>query len=146
MKIEGYTLIEMLVVLALTGVAMAISWGVYAQFRLYGQELQLRQDRTRSELLADAFLSRDLREADSVQVRGDSLKIFGARATRWRATEKGLHRQEGSHRDSFDLPNGRFRLEAEALQFQYGDSVENPRTFHHRIFRRPTAKSSLKNE
>ena len=146
MKIEAYTLIEMLVVLALTGLVLTISWGVYSQFRLYSREYEMRHAQADALRLVDTGLRGDLAQADSVGFKTDSLVVYGKRHAKWWSQGNSLLRAETSHLDSFALSHPRLSFRRQHFSshiiLQMGDSTRSTRQFLYRIEHLPTAQKA----
>lgn len=143
MKAKAFTLMEMLLVMALTGLAMGIAWGIYADFQLFGSEYDKRTSDAGALSLLHEYLSVDCRRAEQVTLSGDSLAMQGPRPALYVRMEAGLLRVEGETRDSFFLPLQRFSLEkgprTSTLAMHLGTASAEGRAIHYSIHHPPSA-------
>ncbi|MEM7035867.1 MAG: prepilin-type N-terminal cleavage/methylation domain-containing protein, partial [Bacteroidota bacterium] len=72
-RLKAFTLLEMMVVLALSGIVVAVAWGVFSNFNLFGLEFRKRNHDTFHLLQMDQFLRADALRATNIQ--GDSLRF-----------------------------------------------------------------------
>lgn len=120
MKIKAFTLLEMLMVLALTGLVLAISWGVYSNFYLFSREYDKRNELNTELALLDETLRRDCEKSE--EIRGDSLEILldGQAPVVYRVFEEGIVRGDGANQDSFWLRPPVFRIDSTNWEFRLG--------------------------
>lgn len=143
MKVEGFTLLEMLMVLALTGLALAIAWGAYSSFYLFGREYEKRHDDHAEWLLTDRALTLDAQKADEMILANDSLVFKSPMESIYQKFEAGILRDSNGSRDSFFVPLRRWEVTSEkglqrlALTFKSGNQA-----FYH-VQPRATARSNI---
>jgi len=78
MKIKGFTLVEMLLAMALTGVVVSLAWFVFGHFHQAGSNFQKRGQRGSELSLLHFALLQDSKAARQYQVQGASLILFDA--------------------------------------------------------------------
>lgn len=112
MKIKAFTLIEMLMVMALTGLVLTIAWGVYSNFYLFGNEYGKRHDLTMELVVLDEALRRDCRKAVRVDRKEESFVLSGRDSIAYQNHEFGVLRTLGERRDSFFLEPPQWSLDS----------------------------------
>lgn len=110
MKIKGFTLLEMLLVMALTGLAIAVAMGVWSNFELFGLEYRKRNQDQAVWRRLDHALRWDSNRADQIETRGDSL--FFTNGSSYSRFDKGLIRHFAGVADSFFYPIQSIRIDS----------------------------------
>jgi prepilin-type N-terminal cleavage/methylation domain-containing protein len=76
MQLPAFTLIEMLVVLALSTIVVALAWSVYAHFHLFALEFQKRSADSATFLSFDQHIRHDARMASDLQAEHAALRFL----------------------------------------------------------------------
>ena len=84
MRTKAFTLLEMLVVMALTGIAVMIALFVLYQFSVFAKDFRDKSNRTQETGWMDLHLRRDLEAFPSLSQSEQSLKMVGKEdSVRW---------------------------------------------------------------
>lgn len=130
MKIKGFTLLEMLLVMALTGLAIAIAWSTWTNFELFGMEYRKRNHDQAVWRRLDHALRLDSHRADDLALKGDSLIFKGG--TWYLRFDEGMVRHFAGVADSFYYPIGEIRIDSLTgskrvqLSLLYGQQISYP--------------------
>ena len=81
-RLSGMTLLELLVVMGLTGVVMLVAWAVLSQVDLSMLEMQKKAERTGEWMYLDEVLRQACAQNDSVGMVGDSVIFWDAEGRR----------------------------------------------------------------
>ena len=138
MKLKGYTLLEMLLVLALTGLALAIAWGAWVHFELFGLEYRKRnQDQSELRRL-DLALRLDMALAQDLISKRDSILLLGAGA--YLPFEGGIIRKHHQQIDSLFFPLESLSIDSSAIGKSLLLTMRSGQTVKYNLPLRATAR------
>jgi|GEM_PF-5942934 len=143
MKVEGFTLLEMMMVLALTALVLAIAWGAYSSFYLFGREYEKRHHDLGEWQLADRALTLDAQRCKKVLLSRDSLVLYTPEACLYHRFTAGLVREKKDHRDSFFIPLESWELIPLPGKQQLKLHLTTGNNAYYDIDRRATARSPV---
>lgn len=78
MKIKGFTLVEMLMAMALTGVIVSLAWFVFGHFQQMGSKLKTRNDRATELSLLHFALWKDCQKAAAFKIQGSAVSLYAS--------------------------------------------------------------------
>ena len=132
MKFKAFTLLEMLLVMALTGIALAIAWGAWEGFALFGRESQKRSQDHQQWLRLDRALTQDSRAAEDVLITDVGWQFQPSHGIRYEVIPEGVIRKTQGTGDTIFLPLETFQVDPSEdhkdlyLHFKTGPSLTYP--------------------
>lgn len=87
MRLKAFTVLELMVAMALTGAVLMVAWWVYFNTERMAADYAADGDETIELMRLHAALDRDAHMADTLITRPEGLVFAGADSVRWRFAE-----------------------------------------------------------